>query len=52
MKVTGWARLMAGAFAGTGGILLILLGEITAGGVLLAGMLSFFIGEANGKRAS
>ncbi len=50
MKAKGYARLMAGAFAGAGGLLLIGLGEIAAGGILLSGLLSFFIGEANGRK--
>lgn len=45
-------RPMAGAFAGTGGLLLIYLGEVAAGVALLSGMLAFFVGEANGRKNS
>lgn len=42
-------RMMAGGFAGVGALALIFLGEIPAGVAILAAMLGFFIGEANGK---
>ena len=45
-------RPMAGAFAGTGGLLLILLGEVPAGAAILSSMVGFFVGEANGKKKS
>ena len=48
----GVARLMAGAFAGSGALLLIYIGEIPAGVGLLASMVGFFVGEANGRRLS
>ncbi len=50
MKAKGYARLMAGGFAGTGGLLLIVMGEIPAGVGILASMVGFFIGEANGRK--
>lgn len=40
---------MAGAFAGTGALILIYVGEVTAGAAILASMVGFFVGEANGK---
>ena len=43
-------RPMAGAFAGTGGLLLILLGEVAAGVAILSSMVGFFVGEANGRK--
>jgi len=48
----GVARLMAGGFAGVGALLLIYIGEIPAGVGLLASMVGFFVGEANGRRSS
>ncbi len=45
-------RLLAGAFAGSGGLLLIYMGEIAAGVAILASMTGFFVGDANGRRAS
>lgn len=50
MKAKGYARLMAGAFAGTGGLLLIVLGHVAAGVGILASMVGFFVGEANGRK--
>lgn len=46
----GYLRAMAGGFAGAGALLLIYIGEVPAGVALLATMLGFFIGEANGRR--
>lgn len=43
-------RMMAGAFAGVGGLLLIYLGEVAAGVAILSSMVGFFVGEANGRR--
>lgn len=43
-------RIVAGAFAGAGGLLLIYKGHITEGGMILTTMLGFFVGEANGER--
>ncbi len=43
-------RLLAGAFAGVGGLTLLFLGEIPAGVAILASMLGFFVGDANGRR--
>ena len=48
----GAARLMAGAFAGSGALLLIYIGEIPAGVGLLASMVGFFVGDANGRKNS
>lgn len=47
---SGLARLMAGAFAGTGGLVLLFLGEVPAGVGILSAMVGFFIGEANGRK--
>ncbi len=49
-RYTGVARLMAGGFAGTGGLVLLLVGEIPAGVGILASMVGFFVGEANGRK--
>ncbi len=43
-------RFMAGAFAGMGALLLIGIGEIAIGAVILASMMAFFVGDANGRR--
>lgn len=43
-------RAIAGVFAGAGALLLIYKGYITEGALILMGMLSFFVGEQNGKR--
>lgn len=43
-------RLLAGGFAGTGGIILLLIGEIAAGVAILSSMVGFFVGDANGRR--
>ncbi len=42
-------RLLAGAFAGVGGLLLLWQGQTAAGVAILATMLGFFVGEANGR---
>jgi len=42
-------RAIAGVFAGAGALLLIHNGYISEGAILLATMLSFFVGEQNGK---
>jgi len=51
-------RLMAGAFAGVGSLYMIYEGVrsgqpylVTAGAMGIASLLSFFVGEANGKRS-
>ena len=51
-------RAIAGIFAGAGGLMSIYLGvqegrqELITGGLLLiSSMMSFFVGEANGKKA-
>ncbi len=44
-------RLLAGGFAGVGGLLLIYMGEIAAGAAILASMTGFFVGDANGRAA-
>lgn len=46
----GVARLMAGGFAGTGGLVLVVVGEVAAGVAILASMVGFFVGEANGRK--
>ena len=43
-------RLLAGAFAGLGGLYLLYLGETAAGVAILSGMMGFFVGEWNGER--
>ncbi len=45
-------RLLAGAFAGTGGLVLLFIGETAAGVAILASMLGFFVGDANGRRTA
>lgn len=45
-----YQREIAGVFVGCGALLLIYLGEITAGVSLLGAMVGFFIGEKNGER--
>jgi len=45
-----YLRIIAGAFAGSGAILLIYKGYISEGGILLASMMAFFVGEKNGER--
>jgi len=45
-----WVRIVAGTFAGIGALLLIHKGNITEGVTILATMLGFFVGEANGQR--
>ncbi len=44
-----YLRLLGGGFAGVGALLLISQGETAAGGVILASMLAFFVGERNGR---
>lgn len=43
-------RLIAGIFAGSGGIYLLHLGHFEAGIAILMGMLAFFVGEYNGSK--
>lgn len=45
-------RAIAGLFAGAGALILINQGETAVGASLLAVMLGFFIGEANGRKQS
>lgn len=45
-------RIMAGAFAGTGALMFIYLGQYALAVGILMGMLGFFVGEANGKATS
>ena len=45
-----YLRAIAGIFAGSGGLLLIYIGEIPAGVGLLGTMLGFFVGDWNGSR--
>lgn len=46
-----WNKLCAGIFAGAGALFLIYKGEIAAGAAILSGMLAFFVGDANGRKA-
>lgn len=46
-----WNKLCAGIFAGLGSLFLIYKGEIAVGAAILSGMLAFFVGDANGRRA-
>ena len=43
-------RLIAGVFAGSGAIILLLQGQTAVGATILSAMLAFFIGEKNGER--
>ena len=45
-------RIVAGCFAGAGALVLIWKGYITEGSMILTTMLAFFVGEANGKKAT
>lgn len=45
-----WPRIIAGVFAGSGAIVLIIKGNVTEGVAILMGMLGFFVGEHNGYR--
>ena len=45
-----YQREIAGVFVGCGALLLIWVGEISAGVGLLGAMVGFFIGEKNGER--
>ncbi len=45
-------RLLGGAFAGVGALILLYQGETAAGVAILSAMLAFFVGEANGKRVN
>lgn len=45
-----YAKMLAGAFAGAGGLLLIYQGNTMEGMIILSTMLGFFVGEANGKK--
>lgn len=44
-------RCISGAFAGAGALYLLYLGHYEAGIAILSGMLGFFVGEQNGKKA-
>lgn len=48
--LTNYNRLIAGAFAGSGALILIYQGQTAAGTAILASMLAFFVGETNGKK--
>ena len=43
-------RVIAGIFVGSGSLILIWKGDITAGVALLGTMLGFFVGEKNGEK--
>ncbi len=43
-------RLLAGGFAGLGGLILLWQGETAAGVAILSSMVGFFVGDANGRR--
>ena len=45
-------RVVAGAFAGAGALLLIYEGYVTEGAMILTSMVAFFVGEQNGKKAT
>lgn len=45
-------RIVAGLFCGVGAILLIYRGNVAEGCAILGAMVGFFVGEANGKRAT
>lgn len=50
--VNNYPRLLAGAFAGAGALILIYQGHTTEGGIILSTMVGFFVGEKNGSKAS
>ncbi len=43
-------RALGGGFAGVGALILLYQGETAAGVAILASMLAFFVGEANGRK--
>jgi len=43
-------KLIAGAFAGAGALLLIYQGYVTEGAMILSSMVAFFIGDLNGQK--
>lgn len=43
-------RLCAGIFAGAGALILIYQGHVSEGGILLASLMAFFVGEKNGEK--
>ena len=45
-----YSKLVAGAFAGSGALLLIYMGETGAGIAILASMTGFFVGDQNGQK--
>jgi hypothetical protein len=45
-----YEKLVAGAFAGGGALLLIYKGYITEGCMILSSMVAFFVGDINGQR--
>lgn len=45
-----YPRAIAGIFCGAGALLLIYMEHVTEGVTILAAMLGFFVGEANGER--
>jgi uncharacterized membrane-anchored protein YitT (DUF2179 family) len=50
--MVAYERIVAGLFSGTGALILIWKGEVTAGVAILASMVAFFIGEKNGARSA
>lgn len=47
-----WNKIIAGASAGAGALFLIYKGETAAGAAILSGMLAFFVGDTNGRKAA
>jgi len=45
-----YEKLVAGAFAGAGALVLIWKGYVTEGCMILSSMVAFFVGDANGQR--
>ena len=43
-------RLLAGGFAGAGALILLSQGHTAEGGILLATLMAFFVGEKNGQK--
>ena len=45
-----YEKLVGGAFAGAGALLLIYQGYVTEGCMILSSMVAFFVGDVNGQR--
>jgi hypothetical protein len=45
-----YEKLVAGAFAGAGALVLIWKGYVTEGCMILSSMVAFFVGDVNGQR--